>query len=57
MRHRQRSVAFAVDLLIVAIFTVLSGFERDHFAGGELRRTWLVDVLLGAGGAIVAAGY
>src|SRR2546421_271144 len=54
-----RSVAFAVDLfLIVAIFTVLSGFGALITSlVGTLRPTWLVDVLLGAGGAIVAAGY
>jgi len=54
-----RSVAFAVDLLlIVAIFTVLSGFGALITSlVGTLRPTWLVDVLLGAGGAIVAGGY
>ena len=54
-----RSVAFGVDLfLIVAIFTVLSGFGALITSlVGTLRPTWLVDVLLGAGGAIVAGGY
>jgi len=54
-----RSVAFAVDLLlIVAIFTVLSGFGALITSlVGALRPTWLVDVLLGAGGAIVAGAY
>jgi uncharacterized RDD family membrane protein YckC len=54
-----RSVALAIDLLlIVAIFTVLSGFGALITSlVGTLRPTWLVDVLLAAGGAIVAAGY
>jgi uncharacterized RDD family membrane protein YckC len=54
-----RSVAFAVDLLlIVAIFTILSGFGAlISSLVGQLRPTWLVGVLLGAGGAIVSAGY
>jgi uncharacterized RDD family membrane protein YckC len=54
-----RSVAFAFDLLlIVAIFTILSGFGAlISSLVGQLRPTSLVGVLLGAGGAIVSAGY
>lgn len=54
-----RSVAFALDLfLIVAIFTVISGFVALITSlVGTLRPTWLVDILLGSGGAIVAIGY
>ena len=54
-----RSVALALDvLLIVAIFTVFSGFGAlISSLVGPLRPTWLVDALLGAGGAIVAGGY
>ena len=54
-----RSVAFALDLLlIVAIFTILSGFGAlISSLVGQLRPTWLVDALLGAGGLIVAGGY
>jgi uncharacterized RDD family membrane protein YckC len=54
-----RAMALAVDvLLIVAIFTIVSGFGALITSlVGTLRPTWLVDVLLGAGGAIVAGGY
>jgi uncharacterized RDD family membrane protein YckC len=54
-----RAMALAVDvLLIVAIFTIVSGFGALITSlVGTLRPIWLVDVLLGAGGAIVASGY
>jgi uncharacterized RDD family membrane protein YckC len=54
-----RAAALAVDaFLIVAIFTVLSGFVAlISSLVGTLRPTWLVGVLLGAGGAIIAGGY
>jgi uncharacterized RDD family membrane protein YckC len=54
-----RAMALAVDvLLIVAIFTIVSGFGAlISSLVGTLRPTWLVGVLLGAGGAIVAGGY
>lgn len=54
-----RAGALAIDLLlIVAIFTVLSGFGAlISSLVGPLRPTWLVDVLLGSGGALVAGGY
>ena len=54
-----RALALALDaLLIVAIFTVLSGFVALITSlVGTLRPTWLVGLLLGIGGAIVAGGY
>src|SRR2546423_4478268 len=54
-----RSLAFALDLfLIVAVFTVVSGFAALITSlVGTLRPAWLVDTLLGGGGAILAAGY
>jgi len=54
-----RAMALAVDaLLIVAIFTILSGFVALITSlVGTLRPTWLVGLLLGIGGAIVAGGY
>jgi uncharacterized RDD family membrane protein YckC len=54
-----RAVGLAVDaFLILAIFSVVSGFAAlISSLVGTLRPTWLVDVLLGAGGGIVACGY
>ncbi|HEX4678345.1 MAG TPA: RDD family protein [Gaiellaceae bacterium] len=54
-----RAIALAVDaLLIVVIFTVLSGFVALITSlVGTLRPAWLVGLLLGVGGAIVSAGY
>jgi uncharacterized RDD family membrane protein YckC len=54
-----RAVALAVDaFLILAVFSVISGFAAlISSLVGTLRPTWLVDVLLGAGGGIVACGY
>lgn len=54
-----RAVVFALDLLlIVAIFTLISGFVALITSlVGTLRPTWLAGTLLGSGGAIVAIGY
>jgi uncharacterized RDD family membrane protein YckC len=54
-----RAMALAVDaFLIVAIFTVISGFAALITSlVGTLRPAWLAGVLLGAGGALIAAGY
>jgi uncharacterized RDD family membrane protein YckC len=54
-----RALAFAVDaFLIVAIFTVLSGFMAVISSlVGTLRPAWLVELLLAGGGALVAGGY
>jgi uncharacterized RDD family membrane protein YckC len=54
-----RAAAIAVDIfLIVAVFTVLSGFVAVISSlVGTLRPTWLVGLLAGAGGALVAGGY
>jgi uncharacterized RDD family membrane protein YckC len=54
-----RAIALALDaLLIVVIFTVLTGFVAlITTLVGTLRPTWLVGLLLGVGGAIVAGGY
>jgi uncharacterized RDD family membrane protein YckC len=54
-----RAAALGVDaLLIVAVFTVLSGFVAlISSLVGTLRPTWLVGLLLGAGWTLVAGGY
>jgi uncharacterized RDD family membrane protein YckC len=54
-----RGAALVLDaFLIVVIFTALSGFVAlISSLVGTLRPTWLVGVLLGAGWAIVGAGY
>ena len=54
-----RAAALAVDaLLIVAVFTALSGFVAlISSLVGTLRPTWLVGVLLGGGWTLVAGGY
>jgi uncharacterized RDD family membrane protein YckC len=54
-----RAAALAVDVfLIVAILTVFTGFGAlISSLVGTLKPTWLVDTLVGAGGAIVASGY
>ena len=54
-----RAVALTTDaLLIVAVFTALSGFVGlISSLVGPLRPTWLVGVLLGCGWTLVAGGY
>ena len=54
-----RAAALGVDaLLIVAVFTALSGFVAlISSLVGTLRPTWLVGLLLGAGWTLVAGGY
>ena len=54
-----RAAALTVDaLLIVAVFTALSGFVAlISSLVGTLRPTWLVGALLGAGWTLVAGGY
>jgi uncharacterized RDD family membrane protein YckC len=54
-----RAAALGADLLlIVAVFTVLSGFVAlISSLVGTLRPTWLVGVLLGGGWTLVAGGY
>jgi uncharacterized RDD family membrane protein YckC len=54
-----RAAALGVDaLLIVALFTLLSGFVAlISSLVGTLRPTWLVGLLLGAGWTLVAGGY
>jgi uncharacterized RDD family membrane protein YckC len=54
-----RATALAADaLLIVAVFTALSGFVAlISSLVGTLRPTWLVGVLLGGGWTLVAGGY
>ena len=54
-----RAAALGVDaLLIVAVFTLLSGFVAlISSLVGTLRPTWLVGLLLGAGWTLVAGGY
>ena len=54
-----RAAALTVDaLLIVAVFTALSGFVAlISSLFGTLRPTWLVGVLLGGGWTLVAGGY
>jgi uncharacterized RDD family membrane protein YckC len=54
-----RATALTADaLLIIAIFTALSGFVAlISSLVGTLRPTWLVGVLLGSGWTLVAGGY
>ncbi len=54
-----RAAALTADtLLIVAVFTALSGFVAlISSLVGTLRPTWLVGALLGAGWTLVAGGY
>jgi len=54
-----RAAALTADtLLIVAVFTALSGFVAlISSLVGTLRPTWLVGVLLGGGWTLVAGGY
>jgi uncharacterized RDD family membrane protein YckC len=54
-----RAAALGIDaLLIVAVFTALSGFVAlISSLVGTLRPAWLVGLLLGAGWTLVAGGY